>query len=93
MRISRTMIAAFVERYQDDPAAVEAMRDAAMAEMTAGGRIVTASSGAGTGYTMQVSGTPEEMVEFFQVVLDEIRGTDSREEPRQVGVIFPGMAC
>ena len=93
MNVTPQLIRAWVDRYATQPEVVESLRNSAMDQMADGGRVITASSGAGTGYTVQMTGSPGELVEFFQTVLDEIHGIEAKAAAGSLPIIFPGTAC
>ncbi len=91
MKITPALIRATLARYSREE--LEEQRDAALAELEAGGVITEAASGAGTSYKKQLVMTPVEAVELYQAALDALDGVDTSADVTQTArVVFGGVA-
>lgn len=90
MKITNTIVRAYAASYSA-PELRQMLKDA-LAKLSTGSVITTASTGSGTGYTRTLTLTPEKAVELFQLCLEFKEGR--MENPVRVERYFdPGTVC
>lgn len=90
MKITNTIVRAYAATYTA-PELRKLLKEA-MAKLNTGSVITVASTGSGTGYTRQLTLTPEKAVELYQLCLEHKEGR-TVNPVRVEHFTDPGTAC